>query len=41
MTGEKSGLKLIEPIDYTHEDKVVHWKETGLDYTFIFFAMKK
>jgi 2-polyprenyl-3-methyl-5-hydroxy-6-metoxy-1,4-benzoquinol methylase len=39
--GEKSGLKLIEPIDYTHMDKVVHWKETGLDYTFIFFAMKK
>lgn len=39
--GEKSGLKLIEPIDYTHVDKVVHWKETGLDYTFIFFAMKK
>jgi SAM-dependent methyltransferase len=38
---EKSGLKLIEPIDYTHVDRVVHWKETGLDYTFIFFAMKK
>jgi hypothetical protein len=28
-------------MDYTHVDKVVHWKETGLDYTFIFFAMKK
>jgi len=41
MIGEKSGLKLIEPIDYTYMDKVVHWKETGLDYTFIFFAMKK
>jgi SAM-dependent methyltransferase len=39
--GQKSGLKLIEPIDYTHVDKVVHWKKTGLDYTFIFFAMKK
>jgi hypothetical protein len=39
--GKKSGLKLTEPIDYTHGDKVVHWKETGLDYTFIFFAMKK
>lgn len=39
--GEKTGLKLIEPIDYTYVDKVVHWKETGLDYTFIFFAMKK
>jgi SAM-dependent methyltransferase len=39
--GEKSGLKLIEPLDYTHTNKVVHWKQTGLDYTFIFFAMKK
>lgn len=39
--GEKAGLKLIEPMDYEHMDKVVHWKKTGLDYTFIFFAMKK
>ena len=39
--GEKSGLKLIEPIDYACMDKVVHWDQTGLDYTFIFFAMKK
>jgi SAM-dependent methyltransferase len=39
--GEKSGLKLIEPIDYACRDKVVHWDQTGLDYTFIFFAMKK
>jgi hypothetical protein len=39
--GEKSGLKLIAPIDYTCMDKVVHWEQTGLDYTFIFFAMKK
>jgi SAM-dependent methyltransferase len=39
--GEKSGLKLIGPINYTHVDKVVHWKETGLDYTFIFFGMEK
>ena len=38
---EKSGLRLIEPIDFEYEDKVVHWNETGLDYTFIFFAMKK
>lgn len=39
--GEKSGLKLIEPLDYTHKNKVVHWKKTGLDYTFIFFTLKK
>jgi SAM-dependent methyltransferase len=38
---EKKGLRLIEPIDFEYEDKVVHWNETGLDYTFIFFAMRK
>jgi hypothetical protein len=41
VIGEKSGLKLIEPVDYTYRDKVVHWDQTGLDYTFIFFAIKK
>jgi SAM-dependent methyltransferase len=39
--GEKYGLRLIEPIDYTYKEKVVSWKETGLEYTFIFFGMKK
>lgn len=39
--GEKYGLILIEPIDYTYVDKVVHWKTIGLDYSFIFFALKK
>lgn len=39
--GERYGLKLIEPMDYTYGDKVVKWKKTGLDYTFIFFGMKK
>lgn len=34
-------VKLMEPIDYTCRDKVVHWDRTGLDYTFIFFAMMK
>lgn len=38
---DQNGLALIEPIDFTYEDKVVHWYETNLDYTFIFFAMKK
>ena len=38
---EKNRLRLIEPIDFEYEDKVVHWSETGLDYTFIFFAMEK
>jgi len=38
---EQNGFVLIEPIDFTYEDKVVHYDVTGLDYTFIFFALKK
>jgi SAM-dependent methyltransferase len=38
---EKSGLRLIEPIDFEYGNKVVHWNEIDLDYTFIFFAMRK
>jgi 2-polyprenyl-3-methyl-5-hydroxy-6-metoxy-1,4-benzoquinol methylase len=40
-TAEQYGLVLTELIDFTYEDKVVHWDTTGLDYTFIFFALKK
>jgi SAM-dependent methyltransferase len=38
---DKNGLKLIEPIDFQYKDKVVRWNSIGLDYTFIFFAMRK
>lgn len=38
---ELNGLVLTEPIDYRFVDKVVHYDGTGLDYTFIFFALKK
>ncbi len=38
---EKNGLKLIEPIDFKYKDKVVRWNSIGLDFTFIFFAMRK
>ena len=40
-TAEHYGFVLTELIDFTYEDKVVHWDTTGLDYTFIFFALKK
>ena len=40
-TAEKYGFALTELIDFTYEDKVVHWDTTGQDYTFIFFALKK
>ena len=38
---EKNGLKLIEPIDFKYKDKIVRWNSIGLDFTFIFFAMRK
>jgi SAM-dependent methyltransferase len=38
---ERYGLRLMEPIDYTYAEKVVRWKKTKLDYTFIFFGMIK
>jgi SAM-dependent methyltransferase len=41
VIADKAGLKLVEPVNFTYIDKVVHWKRTGLDYTFIFLAMKK
>ncbi len=37
---EHNGFTLTESIDFTYEDKVVHWKG-GRNYTFIFFALKK
>ena len=40
-TAEQYGFVLTELIDFTYEDKVVHWDTTGQDYTFIFFALKK
>ena len=38
---EQNGFLLTEPIDFTHGEKVVHWNATCLDYTFIFFALRK
>jgi SAM-dependent methyltransferase len=38
-TAEQYGFVLTELIDFTYEDKVVHWDTIGLDYTFIFFAL--
>lgn len=38
---KQNGFVLTEPIDFTYEDKVIHWDDTGLDYTFIFFTLRK
>ena len=35
------GLELIEPIDFSYEDKVVYWKRVDKSFTFIFFVLKK
>jgi len=40
-TAKKHSLNLCEPIDYSFGEKVVHWKKTGKDYTFIFFCLQK
>ncbi len=40
---EGNGFTLTEPIDFTHEKKVVHWRATTIErnYTFIFHALRK
>jgi len=39
--GEQHGLVLTSKIDLTCVEKVVHWKEVGLDYTFVVFTLRK
>jgi SAM-dependent methyltransferase len=38
---ERNGFLLNEAIDFTYEEKVIHWNDTCLDYTFIFFTLRK
>lgn len=38
---EKYGLKLIEPIDFSYKEKVVHWKRVNKRFTFILLIFKK
>ena len=38
---ERNGFLLNEPIDFTYGEKVIHWSDTCLDYTFIFFSLRK
>jgi SAM-dependent methyltransferase len=38
---ERYGLPSVAPIDLTCEDKVVHWRQFDLDYTFLNFCLKK
>jgi SAM-dependent methyltransferase len=41
IIADNAGFKLVEPIDFSYKDRVVYWKRTGLNYTFIFLAMIK
>jgi len=34
-------FELVEPINFQYEDKVVKWKKTKQEYTFIFFCLQK
>jgi SAM-dependent methyltransferase len=38
---ERHGFKIIEPIAFDCDQKVVTWKEFNLRYTFIYFALMK
>jgi hypothetical protein len=38
---ERNDFLLTEPIDFSYAEKVIHWDDTRLDYTFIFFALRK
>ena len=37
----QNGFVLTEPINFAYKNKVVHWNITDLDFTFIFFALRK
>jgi SAM-dependent methyltransferase len=39
--GAQHGLVLTSKIDLACDEKVVHWKQVGLDYTFVVFTLKK
>ena len=38
---QNSGLELYEPIEFNYRDKVVKWKKTKQEYTFLFFGLRK
>ncbi len=37
----RSGFALTTPIDLVCDEKVVHWKQVDLDYTFLVFTLRK
>lgn len=38
---EQYGLKLINPMDYSFKDKVIHWERVDKRFTFIYFVLVK
>lgn len=41
MLAKRFGLELTGPLDLTSHDRVVHWNEFSLSYTFVVFSMRK
>src|SRR5262249_33350244 len=35
------GLVLTSKLDLSCDEKVVHWRDVGLDYTFVVFTLRK
>ena len=40
-TAQRYGLALTSPLDLACNEKAVHWRNTGLDCTFVVFTLKK
>ena len=38
---EQCGFALSEPIDLSCSERVVHWEQAGLDYTFLILTLRK
>lgn len=38
---KEHGLELIEPVDFSYKEKVVHWQRVDKKFTYIFFILRK
>lgn len=41
QVAQKYHLELVDPIDFSYKDKVVHWQRVDKRFTFIFFILRK
>jgi hypothetical protein len=40
-TAAEQGLALVGDLQLDHQERPVHWKRTGLDYTFILLSFRR